>query len=153
MEYLVGAAIAVLIASFVYPPLGQWLRELGSGLQGRNADGPRIGASDVLSPPQNPDPNAPIGARETLPLQQGAAGEPGARPQFGKRKTIEEPRRPPVAPSGQIFNKELFEGEMGDFWASTAIRPTIRATRRPTSSLFPCCWPRIWPVCAERPRQ
>jgi hypothetical protein len=34
---------------------------------------------------------------------------------FGKKPSIEEPKRPETPPQGQIFNKELFEGERGEF--------------------------------------
>jgi hypothetical protein len=35
---------------------------------------------------------------------------------FGNKKpSIEEPKRPATPPQGQIFNKELFEGETGEF--------------------------------------
>jgi hypothetical protein len=34
---------------------------------------------------------------------------------FGKKPSIEEPKRPETPPQGQIFNKELFDGEMGEF--------------------------------------
>jgi hypothetical protein len=42
---------------------------------------------------------------------------------FGKRKLADEPTRPAVAPSGQIFNKELFEGEVGDFLRQHGYAP------------------------------
>ena len=43
---------------------------------------------------------------------------------FGnKRPSIEEPKRPATPPEGQIFNKELFEGEMGDFLRKHGYAP------------------------------
>jgi hypothetical protein len=43
---------------------------------------------------------------------------------FGNKKpSVEEPRRPAAPPQGQIFNKELFEGEMGDFLREHGYAP------------------------------
>jgi hypothetical protein len=43
---------------------------------------------------------------------------------FGNKKpAIEEPRRPAAPPEGQIFNEELFEGEMGDFLRKHGYAP------------------------------
>jgi hypothetical protein len=42
---------------------------------------------------------------------------------FGKKASVEEPRRPAVPPQGQIFDKELFEGEMGEFLRSAGYFP------------------------------
>jgi hypothetical protein len=42
---------------------------------------------------------------------------------FGKKASVEEPRRPPVPPRGQIFDKELFEGETGEFLRSAGYFP------------------------------
>jgi hypothetical protein len=42
---------------------------------------------------------------------------------FGKKATVEEPRRPPVPPQGQIFNEELFEGEIGEFLRKFGYAP------------------------------
>jgi hypothetical protein len=46
-----------------------------------------------------------------------------ARKLFGKKAVVEEPRRPPVPPQGQIFNEELFEGEIGDFLRESGFAP------------------------------
>jgi hypothetical protein len=45
------------------------------------------------------------------------------RKQFGNKKPIEEPKRPAVPPQGQIFNKELFEGERGEFLRKMGYAP------------------------------
>lgn len=46
------------------------------------------------------------------------------RKMFGNKKpTIEEPKRPASPPQGQIFNKELFEGETGEFLRSAGYFP------------------------------
>ena len=42
---------------------------------------------------------------------------------FGKKATVEEPKRPAVPPQGQIFNEELFEGEIGDFLRQHGYAP------------------------------
>lgn len=43
---------------------------------------------------------------------------------FGSKKpTIEEPKRPESPPQGQIFNKELFEGERGEFLRKHGYSP------------------------------
>lgn len=43
---------------------------------------------------------------------------------FGNKKpSIEEPKRPETPPQGQIFDKELFEGEIGDFLRSHGYAP------------------------------
>ncbi len=43
---------------------------------------------------------------------------------FGNKKpSIEEPKRPASPPQGQIFNKELFEGEMGEFLRAQGYFP------------------------------
>ena len=42
---------------------------------------------------------------------------------FGKKPTIEEPKRPATPPQGQIFDKELFEGETGEFLRSAGYFP------------------------------
>jgi hypothetical protein len=43
---------------------------------------------------------------------------------FGNKKpSIEEPKRPSSPPQGQIFNEELFEGEMGDFLRKHGYAP------------------------------
>ncbi len=43
---------------------------------------------------------------------------------FGnKRNPVEEPKRPATPPQGQIFNEELFEGEMGEFLRSHGYAP------------------------------
>jgi len=43
---------------------------------------------------------------------------------FGNRKpSIEEPKRPASAPQGQIFDQELFEGEIGDFLRQHGYAP------------------------------
>lgn len=43
---------------------------------------------------------------------------------FGSKKpSIEEPKRPGTPPQGQIFNKELFEGERGDFLRKHGYAP------------------------------
>ena len=43
---------------------------------------------------------------------------------FGKKQpSIEEPKRPATPPQGQIFNKELFEGEMGEFLRKHGYSP------------------------------
>ena len=46
-----------------------------------------------------------------------------ARKLFGKKAIVEEPKRPPVPPQGQIFNEELFEGEIGDFLRAHGYAP------------------------------
>ncbi|HEY0163990.1 MAG TPA: hypothetical protein VGB39_01310 [Sphingomicrobium sp.] len=46
-----------------------------------------------------------------------------ARKLFGKKATAEEPRRPPLPPQGQIFNEEIFEGEIGDFLRQHGFAP------------------------------
>lgn len=49
---------------------------------------------------------------------------PGGRPVFGrKRAAPAEPVRPPVTPAGQIFDRELFAGERGDFLRSAGFFP------------------------------
>ncbi len=40
-----------------------------------------------------------------------------------KKPTIEEPKRPASPPQGQIFNEELFEGEIGDFLRKFGYAP------------------------------
>ena len=45
------------------------------------------------------------------------------RKTFGKKPSIEEPKRPATPPEGQIFNKELFEGEMGEFLRKNGYFP------------------------------
>ena len=45
------------------------------------------------------------------------------RKQFGTKKPIEEPKRPAVPPQGQIFNDELFEGEIGEFLRQHGYSP------------------------------
>ena len=40
-----------------------------------------------------------------------------------RRPSIEEPKRPATPPQGQIFNKELFEGEMGEFLRKHGYSP------------------------------
>ena len=42
---------------------------------------------------------------------------------FGTKKPIEEPKRPATPPQGQIFNKELFQGEMGQFLREHGYSP------------------------------
>lgn len=42
---------------------------------------------------------------------------------FGNKKPIDEPKRPASPPQGQIFNKELFEGEMGEFLRKHGYSP------------------------------
>jgi hypothetical protein len=43
---------------------------------------------------------------------------------FGNKKpSIEEPKRPASPPQGQIFNQELFHGEMGDFLRKHGYAP------------------------------
>ena len=43
---------------------------------------------------------------------------------FGNKKpSIEEPKRPETPPQGQIFNKELFEGERGEFLRKMGYAP------------------------------
>ena len=46
-----------------------------------------------------------------------------ARKLFGKKAIVEEPKRPAVQPQGQIFNEELFEGEIGDFLRQHGYAP------------------------------
>jgi hypothetical protein len=46
-----------------------------------------------------------------------------ARKLFGKKAVVEEPKRPPVPPQGQIFNEELFEGARGDFLRKMGYAP------------------------------
>ena len=46
-----------------------------------------------------------------------------ARKIFGKKATVEEPKRPAAPPQGQIFNEELFEGEIGDFLRQAGYAP------------------------------
>jgi hypothetical protein len=46
-----------------------------------------------------------------------------ARKIFGKKATVEEPKRPALPPQGQIFNEELFEGEIGDFLRQHGYAP------------------------------
>jgi hypothetical protein len=46
-----------------------------------------------------------------------------ARKLFGKKATVEEPRRPAVPPQGQIFDESLFEGEIGDFLRQNGYAP------------------------------
>ncbi len=45
------------------------------------------------------------------------------RKTFGKKPSIEEPKRPATPPQGQIFDKELFEGETGEFLRSAGYFP------------------------------
>jgi hypothetical protein len=45
------------------------------------------------------------------------------RKAFGKKQPIEEPKRPPIAPQGQIFDESLFEGEIGDFLRQNGYAP------------------------------
>ena len=43
---------------------------------------------------------------------------------FGKKKPpIEEPRRPPTPPAGQIFDESLFEGRVGEFLREHGYAP------------------------------
>jgi hypothetical protein len=42
---------------------------------------------------------------------------------FGKKAMVEEPKRPAVRPQGQIFNEELFDGEIGDFLRQHGYAP------------------------------
>jgi hypothetical protein len=42
---------------------------------------------------------------------------------FGNKKPIEEPKRPESPPQGQIFDKELFQGEMGEFLREAGYSP------------------------------
>jgi hypothetical protein len=46
----------------------------------------------------------------------------GRKP-FGKKQPIDEPKRPATPPQGQIFNEELFEGEIGDFLRKFGYAP------------------------------
>ena len=46
-----------------------------------------------------------------------------ARKLFGKKATVEEPRRPAGPPQGQIFDESLFEGEIGDFLRQNGYAP------------------------------
>ena len=46
-----------------------------------------------------------------------------ARKLFGKKATVEEPRRPAVPPQAQIFDESLFEGEIGDFRRQNGYAP------------------------------
>jgi hypothetical protein len=107
MKLLVVGAMLLLVASYIYPPLGRAMRNFGRGLEaGRSGQRrrPQITASEAEAPPA-----AAIGVSE--------------HPQFGKKKIIEEPKRPAVPPSGQIFNKELFEGETGEFLREFGYAP------------------------------
>jgi hypothetical protein len=45
------------------------------------------------------------------------------RKTFGKKPSIEEPKRPATPPQGQIFNEELFEGEIGEFLREFGYAP------------------------------
>jgi hypothetical protein len=45
------------------------------------------------------------------------------RKAFGKKQPIEEPKRPATPPQGQIFNDELFEGEIGQFLRAHGYAP------------------------------
>jgi hypothetical protein len=115
LEYLVFGAMLLFIASFVYPPLGRAMRDFGQRLDGR--------------PKQSWNRRKIVGKDTMAHLVEDQAPEvmisptPEARPSFGKRKTIEEPRRPAQPPSGQIFNKELFEGERGEFLRKHGYAP------------------------------
>ena len=46
-----------------------------------------------------------------------------ARKLFGKKATVEEPRRPAVPPQGQIFDESLFEGEIGEYLRKFGYAP------------------------------
>ncbi len=46
-----------------------------------------------------------------------------ARKVFGKKPSIEEPKRPAMPPQGQIFHEELFEGEIGEFLRDAGFAP------------------------------
>jgi hypothetical protein len=47
----------------------------------------------------------------------------GRKPFGNKKPSIEEPTRPATPPEGQIFNKELFEGERGEFLRKLGYAP------------------------------
>lgn len=118
MEYLVVGAMLLLVASFIYPPLGRALREFGRKVEaGRSDSTPR---QEVRIPDPAPAPQHQSHADPALGPDVAANSGP---PQFGKRKPIEDPKRPAVAPSGQIFNKELFEGEVGGFLRKHGYAP------------------------------
>jgi len=104
MQILVVGAMLLFVASFLYPPLGRALRDLG-----RKAEDNRGSRAREFK-------SAPEPSSQTTGAQE-------ARPQFGKRVTVEGPKRPSTPPEGQIFNKELFEGERGEFLRKMGYSP------------------------------
>ena len=120
MEYLVVGAMLLLVASFIYPPLGRAMRGFGKRLEDGSADRsqrPLIHSRDGVEPLPQPSASEAV-------MPPPAVAATNERPQFGKkRRPIEEPRRPAVTPSGQIFNKELFEGETGAFLRQHGYAP------------------------------
>jgi hypothetical protein len=101
MEFLVVGAMLLFVASFIYPPLGRAMRGLGRRAESSRPSQFRIGG---------PSPSQPVPQTNEPPV-------------FGKRRTIEEPRRPSAPPAGQIFNKELFEGERGEILREFGYAP------------------------------
>ena len=103
MIYFVGLAMLLLFATLVYPPLG---RNIGE--RARRFEKKRDAFwANALSPKRESPPSQP----DAAPLE------------FGKRKTIEEPRRPAQAPIGQLFPKEVFEGKTGEFLRDAGFAP------------------------------
>jgi hypothetical protein len=131
MEFLVVGAMVLLAASFLYPPLGRSLRNIGRRVEADGTDRTRRITSLETNSTELEAPPAPAPAVAPPPSPQAAApapspqdAAPSERPQFGKKRVaVEEPKRPDVPPSGQIFNKELFEGEMGDFLRKHGYAP------------------------------
>ena len=108
MEFVVAGALVLLFASFVYRPLGRSMRNAGRKVEDQQRAARH---RPLVSTPSE---------RPLQDLQTGAAIPPV---QFGRRKSIEEPRRPETRPSGQIFDKSLFEGEMGQFLREAGYAP------------------------------
>jgi len=107
MIYFVGFAMLLLFASLVYPPLGREIRQRTRGFEKK-----RDALWAKALPPAKEAP------AEELPAQ--AATPPL---EFGKRKAIEEPRRPAQPPVGQLFPKEVFEGKTGEMLREAGFAP------------------------------
>ena len=118
MEYLVVGAMVLLVASFIYPPLGRAMRGFGKRLENGSADRsqrPLIHSRDGVEPLPQPSASEAV-------MPPPAVAATNERPQFGKTQADRGARRPAVT-LRQIFNKELFEGETGAFLRQHGYAP------------------------------
>lgn len=116
MQFLVTAAMLLVVASFVYPPLGRKIRNFG-----RWAEDQRNSGWGLLKAPPPPPPPPLI--RPPASSYEPTSSPDAEKAVFGKRVTIEEPRRPTHERPAQIFSKEIFEGRAGDLLREVGFAP------------------------------